>query len=84
MYLHIGQNTTIKTKSIVGIFDLDNSTKNKTTRSFLYNAEKEGKVKNVSFELPKSFVVCKNQGQNTVFISPISSTTLTKRNKNVI
>lgn len=84
MYLHIGQNTTIKTNSIVGIFDLDTSTQKKTTRNYLYNAEKEGKVKNVSFDLPKSFVVCKNKEQDTVFISPISSTTLTKRNKNFI
>ena len=84
MYLHIGQNTTVKTNSIIGIFDLDTSTQRQTTKNYLYNAEKMGKVKNVSFDLPKSFVVCKNKGNETVFISPISSTTLTKRNKNIV
>lgn len=84
MYLHIGQNTTIKTKSIVGIFDLDNSTKKSTTKKYLYSAEKEGKVKNVSFGFPKSFIVSIEKGNETIFISPISSTTLTKRNKNFI
>lgn len=84
MYLHIGNNLTIKTNSIVGIFDLDTSTHKKTTKDFLYDAEKKGKIKNVSFELPKSFIVCKDKNQDMIFISPISSGTLTKRNKNII
>ena len=43
-------------------------------------AEKAGKVVNVSMELPKSFVLCRDsQNRETVYISQISSSTLLKR-----
>lgn len=81
MYLHLGEKTVIKTSSIVGIFDLDNTTVSKNTRAFLTDAEKKGRVINVSYELPKSFIVCENEGETTVYISQLSSQTLFKRNK---
>ena len=52
MYLHLGQETVVKMDSIVGIFDLDTSTISKFTRDYLTQAEKSGKVVNVSMELP--------------------------------
>lgn len=82
MYLHLGKNTVITTDSIVGIFDLDTSTISKNTRDYLAKAEKRGRVINVSMELPKSFIVCKNNKEITVYISQISSQTLLKRNYN--
>lgn len=80
MYLHLGKNTVIKTKDIVGIFDMDTSTISKKTRDYLAEAEKAGRVINVSMELPKSFVVCKDAKGIKVYISQISSQTLLKRN----
>ena len=80
MYLHLGQDTVIKTDEVLGIFDLDNATISKYTREYLAQAEKKGRVVNVSMELPKSFVVCScPPGGVTVYISPISSSTLLKR-----
>lgn len=79
MYLHLGQETVVKMDSIVGIFDLDTSTISKFTRDYLTQAEKSGKVVNVSMELPKSFVVCAEKKRTTVYISQISSSTLLKR-----
>lgn len=79
MYLHLGQDTVIRTDEILGIFDLDTSTISKHTRSYLTHAEKAGRVINVSMELPKSFVVCSEKGKITVYISQISSGTLLKR-----
>lgn len=84
MYLHLGKNTVIKTKDIVGIFDMDTSTISKNTRNYLAKAEKSGRVVNVSMELPKSFVVCKNDREVKVYISQISSQTLQKRNENLL
>ncbi|MCH5298515.1 MAG: DUF370 domain-containing protein [Ruminococcus sp.] len=81
MYLHLGEKTVIKTSSIVGIFDLDNTTVSKNTRAFLTDAEKKGRVINVSYELPKSFIVCEEDGDTTVYISQLSSQTLFRRNK---
>ena len=80
MYLHLGQETVVNEKDVVGIFDLDTSTVSKHTRKFLNKAEKEKRVYNVSFELPKSFVLCCNkEKEQKVYISQISTTTLNKR-----
>ncbi len=80
MYLHLGQSTVITHDEIIGIFDLDNTTVSKNTRNYLSLAEKEGRVKVVSFELPKSFIVCSNEKEkNTVYLSQISTSTLNKR-----
>ena len=81
MYLHLGQDTVITTKSIIGIFDIDRCTVSKKTRDYLAEAEKRGAVVNVSYELPKSFIVCKEGGKTTVYISQLSSKTLFKRQK---
>ena len=82
MYLHLGNDVVINSKSIVGIFDMDTSTIGKDTRRFLELAEKEGRVINVSMELPKSFVVCQEDRQ-IVYISQISSATLLRRSATV-
>ena len=78
MYLHLGQECVVRTKEILGIFDLDSSTLSKHTRDYLARAEKEGRVVNVTDELPKSFIV--TTGENAmVYISQISAATLKKR-----
>lgn len=80
MYLHLGQDTVVRLQDIVGIFDMENATISKNTRRFLADAEKGGRVFNVTMELPKSFVVCMDaDGAETVYISQISSSTLLKR-----
>ncbi len=82
MYLHLGEKTVVQTESIVGIFDMDNSTISKHTRNFLSNCEKNGEVVNVSYELPKSFIVCIEDNKRKVYISQIAAATLYKRIKN--
>ena len=80
MYMHLGENTVVKLDEIIGIFDMDNTTVSKSTRDFLKLSEKRGEVINVSYELPKSFIVCSNKRkEKRVYISQISSTTLNKR-----
>ena len=79
MYLHLGQETLIKTKDIIGIFDLDKATVSKRSRNYLAAKEKEGKVYNVATDLPKSFIVCVQEGEEVVYISQLSAQTLLKR-----
>ena len=79
MYLHLGQDTVIETESIVAMFDIDACTVSKKTRDFLAAAQKNGEVINVSFELPRSFVICRKNGRNTVYISQLSTKTLSNR-----
>ncbi len=85
MFLHLGQDTVIQTDNIVGIFDLDTSTVSKATRDYLSKMSKNKKVINVSYELPKSFVITvdKNTKEKLMYISPISTATLLKRVENV-
>lgn len=71
----------VKAREIVGLFDLDTSTIGKITKEYIYNAEKENCTVSVSSELPKSFVVCVGDSlrNRTVFISPLATSTLSKR-----
>jgi len=80
MYAHLGQDTVVRTRDIVGIFDMDNTTVSKHTRQFLAVNEKAGRVCNVTYELPGAFVICKpKNGEQIVYISQISAATLRKR-----
>ncbi len=76
MYLHVGGDYLIKKENIIGIFDIDNTSISKHTRDFFKMSEKGKKVINVSFDLPRSFVLDKDEN---VYISPISPQTLLKR-----
>ena len=82
MYLHLGENTGVRTDNIIGIFDMDTSTISKWTKDYLSNATKNKRVINVSMELPKSFVVCNENNEIKVYVSQISSQTLMKRKSN--
>ena len=80
MYLHLGQDVVVKMEQVVGIFDMENSTVSKITRQYLALAQKQGRVVNVSMEMPKTFIVCSGRDQQiTVYISQISAATLRKR-----
>ncbi len=84
MYIHIGNEKIVKQEEIIGIFDLESTTISKRTRDFLTKAEKKGEVITVSYELPKSFVLCsKKRREQTVYISQLSSNTLLKRSENI-
>ena len=77
MYLHIGEDTLITDKEIIGIFDMDTSTVNKATRDYLKKAETDKRVIYVNYDLPKCFVVTDDK----VYVSPINTGTLNKRAK---
>ena len=80
MYLHLGQDVVVKMEQVVGIFDMENSTVSGITRQYLTLAQKQGRVVNVSMEMPKTFIVCSDKDQQiTVYISQISAATLRKR-----
>ena len=79
MYLHLGAGAVVRTDSIVGVFDLDNTSQSHLTRRYLANAEKNGQVVNVAEDIPKSFVVCRDCEGTTVYLSQMSPQTLYKR-----
>lgn len=84
MVLHLGQDTIVNTEQIVGVYDLDNTTVSKHTRAYLARAQQEGRVVNVSSELPKSFIVCADSGVETVYLSQLAPVTLLKRSRQLL
>ena len=79
MYLHLGGDTVVATGDVLGIFDLDNASWSKHTRAFLRRVQQEGRVINVTEDLPRSMVLCRVNGEERVYISLLSSATLMKR-----
>ena len=80
MYLNIGNDMAVREKSVIGIFDLDNTSTSKRTRSFLEKAQKNGEIVPCD-DLPKSFIVTMEYGMTKVYESALSSATLEKRMK---
>ena len=80
MYLSIGNDMAVRASSVIGIFDLDNTSTSKRTRAFLAAAEKEGQVVPCD-DLPKSFVLTAEYGMNRVYLTALSAATLEKRMK---
>ena len=66
MYLHIGENKVIRKKDILAIFDMDSATVSSVTRKYLSNAQKEGRVKSLGLDLPRTFIVMRDK---TVYLS---------------
>lgn len=81
MFLHLGENIVVPLKDIIGIFDMETSLYSSDTIQFLRMAEEDGFVEKISQDKPKSFVVAEINKKSKIYLSPISSSTLTKRSK---
>lgn len=80
MFLHLGNDHVVRSRDVIGIFDIENTSTTQRTREYLKTAQRQGQVVNVTDELPKSFVVCRTaQGETAVYLSQISVATLKKR-----
>lgn len=80
MFLHLGENVVVPVKDIIGIFDLQNTIYSSDTLQFLRLAEEDGFVERITDERPKSFIIAEVNNMSKIYLSPISSTTLTRRN----
>lgn len=83
MFLHLGENIVIPFKDIIGIFDMETTMYSTDTIQFLRMAEEDGFVERISKEAPKSFVIAEVDKKSKIYLSPISSSTLTKRTENI-
>lgn len=79
MYLHLGHDVAVPLDSVVGVFDLDNTESSDTVRDFFERAERDGIIRNIGEELPKTFVVCTEKGRTVIYISQLASATLRRR-----
>lgn len=79
MYLHLGNETVVRTADVIGIFDLDKTSTGPITREFLRTAEQRLQVTNVAADLPRSFVVCLDDAGMRIYLSQIAAPTLQRR-----
>ncbi|GAA0398672.1 extracellular matrix regulator RemB [Paenibacillus motobuensis] len=75
MYIHLGGEKIILSSELVAIFDISIEKSSKISKQFVSNAIQEKNVVRIGEEEAKSIVVAKN----TVYYSPISSSTLKKK-----
>ena len=79
MYLHLGSDTVVNTANIISIMDLESSSYSKHSKEFLKIAEEEGFIKTVSDEIPKTFIICEENGQSVIYLTNISTKALAGR-----
>ena len=80
MYISIGNDFAVRESTVIGIFDLDNTTINARGREFLERAEKEGQI--VPWDdLPRSFILTSEYGMTKIYQTNLSTQTLAKKMK---
>ncbi len=77
--IHLGKNGTVHLKDVIGFFDLDSSTESEITKDFLKRSEKDYKIVNLLYDLPKSFVITLENGTENVYMLSNSVETEIKR-----
>ncbi len=76
MYKYLNIGGYISSEDIIGIFDLDRCTVSKSGKHYLNIAQKEGRIIYDSTELPKSFIVKKN---NDIILSHYNTATIIQK-----
>lgn len=82
MFLHVGNNKNIRLSSVIGIFDMDNATLSGITRKYLSQKQREGVIISAVEEIPKSFVLYRENGEYKICFSQLSSSSLKGRMEN--
>ncbi len=76
MYLYLGGDAVVETETLIGVFDLDNTTWSVHTRRFLSAAEKAGTLRSAAEDIPKSFVLTAG---NQVYLTQPNTAVLARR-----
>lgn len=79
MYLHAGNHKNIRLSHIIAVFDTDNATMCEASRKFLSHAQKKGILSAAKEEIPKSFILYRENGEIKVCFSPLASSSLLGR-----
>lgn len=79
MFLHLGENVVVPIKDVIGIFNNETVMYSSDTSQFIRLAEEDGFVQRITSDPPKSIVVAEVDKKSKIYLSPISSATLSKR-----
>ncbi len=79
MYIHLGGDYVLRSRDIIGVFDIENTSVSRDTREFLSSAGKRGSDAYASYDMPKAFVVAEREGWEKVIITNVSPASIEKR-----
>ena len=79
MYVNIGGGFALRERDIVAVFDMDNATWSRITRDALSAAEKRGEVINAAEDIPRTFIICEENGSSKTYLSQLSSAAIARR-----
>lgn len=77
MFLYLGGDITVRSDEVIGIFDIERCSVSRVTAEYLNFCQKNGRIVNVSEDMPKSFIVAENK----TYISNVSNSTIAARAK---
>ena len=80
MFINIGKDSIIRTKDIVGIFNLDYIRNTKEYRNFLSNLQENKEIVKMS-DQEKTFILTQNAKGTKGYITNVSASTIGKRKK---
>ena len=80
MYIHIGAGRMVRSRDVLGVFDMDGKWDSEITKEFLKAAEKNGATESAGDDLPRSFVLT----EDGVIFTHISSTAVAGRAEKLI
>lgn len=79
MYIQLGNEVSIRTKEIVGIFNVNTTFKSKDSNDFLKISDEDGFVHKSCSDSIKSVIIAEIKNNSKIFLSTTSSSTLIKR-----
>ena len=81
MFLNINKDVIIRTKDIVGVFNLNYIKNTKEYRNFLSNMIEKKQISKDENKQEKTFILIKNENETKGYITNISTNTILKRKK---
>lgn len=75
VFLHLGGDITVRADDVVGVFDIEECSVSRVTAEYLNSCQKDGRIVNVSDDMPKSFVVTAAK----TYISNVAHSTISRR-----
>ncbi len=76
-YLYLGSDVSVHSGDVIGVFDIERTSVQKSVNEYLSRCQKSGQIYYVSLDMPKSFVVC----EECTYITNVGTNTLKKRSR---
>ena len=79
MFLHVGNHKNIRIRDVIGIFEIENATISSVTRTYLSRRQKEAAVESAAEDIPKSFILYRDENELKICFSQLSASALKGR-----